>query len=120
MEHTVFLRPGTPNDENRDYLPEAIKGSDMVVNENGNNSHPYPQRLIECTGVLTEDGLADRWYEYIPASYDGSKPVPLIVGNHGGLMTGWVMPSTPPGRSLPTGKALSVSSPMPTRHGSGR
>jgi len=89
MEHTVFLRPGTPNDDNRDYLPEAIKGSDMVVNENGNNSHPYPERLVECTGVLTEDGLSDRWYEYVPESYDGTKPVPLIVGNHGGLMTGW-------------------------------
>lgn len=89
MEHTVFLRPGTPNDDNRDYLPEEIKGSDMVVNENGNNSHPYPHRLTECTGILTEDGLSDRWYEYVPESYDGSKPVPLVVGNHGGLMTGW-------------------------------
>jgi poly(3-hydroxybutyrate) depolymerase len=88
MENCVFLRAGTPNDDNRDYLPEEIKGSDMVVNENGNNSHPYPERLVECTGILA-DGLEDRWYEYVPASYDGSKPVPLVVGNHGGLMTGW-------------------------------
>lgn len=84
----VTLRAGTPNDANRDYLPEAIKGSDMVVNENGNNSQPYPERLQECTGVLA-DGKLDRWYEYVPASYDGSKKVPLVVGNHGGLMTGW-------------------------------
>ena len=55
MQGTVILRAGTPNDENRDYLPEAIKGSDMVVNENGNNSQPYPERLVECTGTLTED-----------------------------------------------------------------
>ena len=89
MEHRVILRAGTPNDDNRDYLPEAIKGSDMVVNENGNNSQPYPLGLKECTGVLTGDGLADRWYEYVPASYDGSKKVPLVVGCHGGLMTGW-------------------------------
>ena len=89
MENQVFLRAGTPNDANRDYLPEAIKGSDMVVNENGNNSQPYPERLQECTGTLTADGLSDRWYEYVPASYDGSKPVPLVVSNHGGLMTGW-------------------------------
>ena len=88
MENQIFLRPGTPNDDNRDYLPEAIKGSDMVVNENGNNSQPYPQRLVECTGVLA-DGLEDRWYEYVPASYDGSRKVPLVIGNHGGLMTGW-------------------------------
>ena len=89
MQGTVILRAGTPNDENRDYLPEAIKGSDMVVNENGNNSQPNPERLVECTGTLTEDGLSDRWYEYVPESYDGSEPVPLVVGNHGGLMTGW-------------------------------
>ena len=89
MQGTVILRAGTPNDENRDYLPEAIKGSDLVVNENGNNSQPYPERLVECTGTLTEDGLSDRWYEYVPESYDGSEPVPLVVGNHGGLMTGW-------------------------------
>lgn len=89
MEGKFFLRAGTPNDANRDYLPEEIKGSDMVVNENGNNSQPYPERLVECTGILTDDGLEDRWYEYVPASYDGSKPVPLVVGNHGGLMTGW-------------------------------
>ena len=89
MDGTVILRAGTPNDENRDYLPEAIKGSDMVVNENGNNSQPYPERLQEHTGVLTDDGLMDRWYEYVPASYDGSRKVPLVVGIHGGLMTGW-------------------------------
>ena len=76
MDGTVILRAGTPNDENRDYLPEAIKGSDMVVNENGNNSQPYPERLQEHTGVLTDDGLMDRWYEYVPASYDGSRKVP--------------------------------------------
>ncbi len=89
MDGTVILRAGTPNDDNRDYLPEAIKGSDMVVNENGNNSQPYPPRLRECTGVLTDDGLTDRWYEYVPESYDGSRAVPLVMGNHGGLMTGW-------------------------------
>lgn len=89
MENKVFLRAGTPNDANREYLPEAIKGSDMVVNENGNNSQPYPERLVECTGTLAGDGLTDRWYEYVPSSYDGSKPVPLVVSNHGGLMTGW-------------------------------
>ena len=40
MNNLVYLRPGTPNDDNREYLPESIKGSDMVVNENGNNSIP--------------------------------------------------------------------------------
>ena len=84
-----ILRPGTPDDDNRDYLPERIKGSDIVVNENGNNSQPYPPRLRECTGVLTQDGLEDVWYEYIPEGYDPSKKTPLVVSLHGGLMTGW-------------------------------
>ncbi len=82
------LQAGNPNDANRDYVPLAIPGSDMTVNENGNNSQVYPARLQECTGVLA-DGLSDRWYEYVPASYDGSKAVPLVVSNHGGLMNGW-------------------------------
>ena len=84
----IKLLPGTPDDANRDYLPESIKGSDIVVNENGNNSRPYPERLMECTGVLC-DGLSDRWYVYVPERYDGSRPVPLVLGLHGGLMTGW-------------------------------
>lgn len=83
-----FLRPGTPDDDNREYLPESIKGSDIVVNENGNNSQPYPIGLKEVTGVLA-DGMTDRWYEYVPASYIPGVPVPLVVGCHGGLMTGW-------------------------------
>ena len=72
MEYKVHLRAGTPDDDNRTYLPEAIKGSDMVVNENGNNSQPYPERLKECRGILA-DGLEDVWYEYVPASYDPAK-----------------------------------------------
>ena len=84
----LHLPAGTTDDLNREYLPEKIKHTDIVVNENGNNSLPWPERLKECTGVLV-DGVEDRWYEYVPESYDGSKPVPLVVGCHGGLMTGW-------------------------------
>ena len=32
------LLAGAPNDANRDYVPLGIKGTDMTVNENGNNS----------------------------------------------------------------------------------
>lgn len=85
----VYLRPGTPNDENREYLPEAIKGSDMVVNENGNNSIPYPVGLEEHHGVLVDDGEPDTWYVYVPQSYDPQRKAPLVFGMHGGLMTGW-------------------------------
>ncbi len=89
MEPKIFLRSGTPNDDNREYLPEAIKGSDMVVNENGNNSIPYPAGLEEHHGVIVDDGEPDTWYVYVPQSYRPEKKTPLIFGMHGGLMTGW-------------------------------
>ena len=84
----IKLIAGMPNDANRDYVPMAIKGTDMVVNENGNNSQVYPAGLMEVTGIVA-DGLEDRWYEYVPKSYDGTKAVPLVISNHGGLMNGW-------------------------------
>ena len=31
MTGKMILRPGTPDDDNREYLPEKIKGSDIVV-----------------------------------------------------------------------------------------
>ena len=34
----INLPPGIPDDDNRDYLPEYLKDSEIVVNENGNNS----------------------------------------------------------------------------------
>ena len=55
MTGKMILRPGTPDDDNREYLPEKIKGSDIVVNENGNNSQPYPERLKECHGVIADN-----------------------------------------------------------------
>lgn len=88
MEEYI-LRPGTPDDDNRDYLPEKIKGSDIVVNENGNNSQPYPRRLEEFHDALTPDGKQDTWYEYVPSCYDPSRKTPLVLSMHGGMMTGW-------------------------------
>lgn len=89
MENKIILIPGDLNDGNRDYLPEAIKGSRMVVNENGNSSHVYPQRLQEHHGMLLDDGIEDEWYVYVPESYDPNKKTPLVFSMHGGLMTGW-------------------------------
>ena len=85
----IFLAAGTPDDGNRDYLPERIKGSDIVVNENGNNSQPYPERLKEYQEALLDDGITDTWYEFVPSGYDPAKKVPLVLSMHGGLMTGW-------------------------------
>lgn len=56
MKGQLFLRAGTPDDDNREYLPEKLKGTDIVVNENGNNSQPYPARLTECRACLDENG----------------------------------------------------------------
>ena len=63
----INLLPGIPDDDNRDYLPEYLKDSEIVVNENGNNSQVYPKRLEEkkeewkvyakaVTDVLTMEG----------------------------------------------------------------
>ncbi|WP_322175440.1 alpha/beta hydrolase family esterase [Acutalibacter caecimuris] len=98
MGKEIKLRAGTPDDNNRDYLPERIKGSDIVVNENGNNSQPYPERLQEFHAVLNqegemvenpEEGIAGTWYEYVPESFDPTRKTPLVMSLHGGLMTGW-------------------------------
>ena len=90
MEKLPFdLLPGTPDDDNRDYLPESIYHSDIVVNENGNNSQPYPPRLQEFHGDITNRGEEDTWFVYVPSSYDPSRKTPLVVSCHGGLMTGW-------------------------------
>ena len=88
-DENMRLHPGTPDDDNRDYLPERIKGSDIVVNENGNNSQPYPERLNEFNEALTTNGKNAVWYEYVPSSYDPAQKAPLVVSLHGGLMTGW-------------------------------
>ncbi len=88
MENKVRLLAGIPDDENRDYLPEKLKESDIVVNENGNNSQVYPKNLKEMKAYLIDDNQ-DTWYEYVPDSYDPSKKTPLIFSMHGGIMTGW-------------------------------
>lgn len=84
----VVLRPGIPDDDNRDYLPEKCKESSFVVNENGNNSQPYPEGLIEVTESISGQEQ-NVWYEYVPKNYNSSLPVPLVISLHGGLMTGW-------------------------------
>lgn len=89
MKPCFSLMPGLPDDDNRDYLPEKIYHSDIVVNENGNNSQPYPERLLEYHGKVTDDGEEDTWFVYVPSSYDPSQKTPLVVSLHGGLMTGW-------------------------------
>ena len=43
MEHKIKLIPGIPDNDNRDYLPIELKESEIVVNENGNNSQVYPK-----------------------------------------------------------------------------
>jgi poly(3-hydroxybutyrate) depolymerase len=88
MAGHIELRPGVPDDANREHLPESLKDSDSVVNESGNNSQPYPSRLQENHGVVVDD-VTDVWFTYVPESYDPATPVPLVISLHGGLMTGW-------------------------------
>ena len=84
----VVILPGRPDDTNREYLPEAIIDSDIVVNENGNNSIVYPKNLEKHTDFMGND-FENTWYEYVPQSYDEREKTALVISNHGGLMTGW-------------------------------
>ena len=59
-----------------------------MVNENGNNSQPYPKGLPEFHGIMGND-TEDEWYEYVPACYNPARKTPLVFAMHGGLMTGW-------------------------------
>lgn len=68
----INLLPGIPDDDNRDYLPEYLKDSEIVVNENGNNSQVYPKRLEEKKGALVDE-FVDTWYQYVPESYNPEK-----------------------------------------------
>ena len=88
MEGNIRLLAGIPDDDNREYLPEKLKGSTIVVNENGNNSQVYPRNLRECQAKLIDD-ITDTWYEYVPDSYDPNRKTPLVFSMHGGIMTGW-------------------------------
>ncbi len=88
MKGKIRLRPGIPDDDNRDYLPEKLKDGIHTVNENGNDSQIYPERLKKYRDFLA-DGVEDTWYEYVPECYDPAKKTPLVVSCHGGLMTGW-------------------------------
>ena len=84
----IKLLAGIPDDDNREYLPERLKESEIVVNENGNNSQVYPANLKEMKACLIDDE-DDTWYEYVPDSYDPSRKTPLVFSMHGGIMTGW-------------------------------
>lgn len=90
MEGKIKLIPGVPRDENRDYLPLYLKDreSKFVVNEGGNNSQVYPERLKEFKEKIIDD-VEDEWYVYVPESYDPSKKTPLVFSMHGGIMSGW-------------------------------
>ena len=88
MEGNIRLLAGIPDDDNREYLPEKLKGSTIVVNENGNNSQVYPRNLRECQAKLIDD-ITDTWYEYVPDSYDPNRKTPLVFSKHGGIKTGW-------------------------------
>ena len=74
---TIFPRPG------RDY--QALGGSGKAKLNRYYESIRDRQAgsLIE----IQEDiglGVTNHWYEYVPASYDGSKAVPLVISCHGG------------------------------------
>ena len=55
----------------------TLKDSEIVVNENGNNSQVYPKRLEEKKGALVDE-FVDTWYQYVPESYNPEKKTPVV------------------------------------------
>ena len=70
------LRAGTPNDDNREYVPLGIKETDMTVNENGNNSQVYPANLKEFSGILVAGAVHGH---LMPLLYDGPHQRQIIL-----------------------------------------
>ncbi len=55
----------------------------MLRNSTGSNTHVPPHDLVHYEKSFFE-GVTDTWAEYVPTTYDGSHPVPLVVVNHAG------------------------------------
>ncbi|WP_416393505.1 MULTISPECIES: alpha/beta hydrolase family esterase [unclassified Curtobacterium] len=82
------IPPGTPDEDNRDFLPPHLRGTNIVVNENGNNSQPYPAELVDLTDLIGADtGIAG--VAFVPHSARAGRDLPLVISLHGGMMAGW-------------------------------
>jgi polyhydroxybutyrate depolymerase len=42
----------------------------------------YPNRTTAARGVIMSSGLKREYLVYVPASYDGARPVPLVISMH--------------------------------------
>lgn len=86
--NVIHLIPGNPvteGDANHRHAPGDILNIKGFYDQ---DSHIMPDTLIECSGELVK-GFENHWVEYIPSSYDGSIPVPLVISQHGGGQSGW-------------------------------
>jgi len=59
-----------------------IKVRPRLEYKDGREMFDRPEGILECSGVI--DGAVRTWKEYVPASYTGATPVPLVVTLHGG------------------------------------
>ena len=88
MSNPIHLIPGNPlieGDGNHRHLPGDILNIKGFYDQ---DSHVMPESLTEHDAELVP-GLMNHWVEYVPTSYDGSTPVPLLISQHGGGQSGW-------------------------------
>lgn len=88
MNNEIILVPGKPSDGVPILDSDAMPPRDVVLNDLGGNSTVIPERMKMYNEVLA-DGITDEWFEYVPAAYDGTKKVPLVISCHGGGQHGW-------------------------------
>lgn len=76
-EIKILPRPG------RDTFALGAQSRTIVQSYYEDLSGRLCGRLVEKKEILCS-GIVNHWFEYVPASYDGSRPVPLVISCHAG------------------------------------
>lgn len=88
MENKIKIQAGVPDYDTNELLPQGVIYDKIIINDNGNNTLVYPDRLVKREEVLV-GGSTSVWYEYVPEKLREKAERGMIISFHGGLMEGW-------------------------------